>query len=1032
MTPPPAKTTRTPPPAPVRVPNVTVTTLERPPATTVDQLGRSEIESLTGFAPDVPEVLALVDVGRLSGSSVPALAACFSLRVQADALRNAQIESALQTIASSSDPAVHTLVAQRDIDGSLDSAQSVSSFITGIETQFDALRRALDMRSSELRMTTSYISTNADLLISSSAPVQPDPVDAMAANGYAAKQALVESCTSTKAFMLLVEAARRSAAVNPSVPRKLVSIGDPPAAFEPIGGQYVTLQALRNMTLDAALGTPANAVSQVLTNVNLAIRTLDSTTQSEQALAQLLITFCREYRLSAAVHYGGFDKLLRLLNVSAPTGPFASLLDLVYGTLPFDILSQQVTGSAMATCYATVNGHNVLSYDDDYVGTYLPGQRYYFESLLGASVDAFALDGIANLALSTSQAANSLKEWMLISKPPAPLSTAQTVFINDEISRPFSTLQLAISQFAGGTADPFQLIMRAAATNATLSSALFCYVMSKLVRYTNDGQTIVGVFDLAQATPLSTAALDAINATLFTVSTAAPPQTFDATLSANDVKLALTQRTGSFAQFMNLVASIMDAFRFVQNGELTLFSGMTDSSILLLLHRIMTYAANNTVLSSIVASTATALYVVNSRPSRITFVPTQIADIEDVSTVMNVALHAAISLVAANARSISDALRLQPAQKQLQLLRAAAGDSAQYIMQPEQLSQIEATLADSISATKSTDKFVIDASVLTDNTTKLIVDACSQLSGSYLVVGLPYGFMSTFGRRLNINSTFMGQPNVDIVNVNVHKRDILRPLVAFKPLSFPFDVSRFVVRDQSKHLRFASVPTLAAVPTRRIGHGSTDIEYVSAARHSGKVAMSDGDYDWLDAQTKSSICNNHVLSYLAETLINVAFDIDFDETTWWLLDPPDTFDAGLVNVMYQTYVTSVMVLPPPPARGPIVIPQTGQAPQLPRQLPQRVVIPSDKQIIAATDAYIVTVAAGNVTSTFTDPLILSRRILSARKFDRTFIVPIDPFGFVVDREASRASGASDVDIAEAASRTEDAIDGISVTVETMR
>jgi hypothetical protein len=115
----------------------------------------------------------------------------------------------LQTIASSSDPTVHTLVAQRDIDGSLDSAQSVSSFITGIETQFDALRRALDMRSSELRMTTSYISTNADLLISSSAPVQPDPVDAMAANGYAAKQALVESCTSTKAFMLLVEAARR-------------------------------------------------------------------------------------------------------------------------------------------------------------------------------------------------------------------------------------------------------------------------------------------------------------------------------------------------------------------------------------------------------------------------------------------------------------------------------------------------------------------------------------------------------------------------------------------------------------------------------------------------------------------------------------------------------------------------------------------------------------------------------------------------------------------------------------------------------
>lgn len=1032
LTPPPAKTTAPPPPPAARVPNVTVTTLERPPATTVDQLGRSEIESLTGFAPDVPEVLAMIDVGQLSGSGAPALASCFSLRVQADALRVAQIESALQMIASSSDPAVRTLVAQRDIDGSLDSAQSVSSFITGVEAQFDSLRRALDMRSSEVRLTTSYMSTNADLLISSSAPVQQTPVDALAANGYASRQAIVESSTSTKTFMLLAEAAKRSVMVNPDAPRKLVSIGDPPAAFQPNAGQHVTLLPLRNMTLDAALGAPANTVSQVITNVNFAIRTLDSTTQAEQALAQLLVTFCREYRLSAAVHYGSFEKLLRLLNVSPPNGPYASLLDTIYGILPFDILSQQVTGSAMATCYSAVNGRNVLTYDDDYVGTYLPGQRYYFESLLGASTDVFALDDIVSLTLSTSQAATSLKEWMLISKPPAPLSSSQTVFIVDEISRPFNTLQLAISQFAGGTADPFQLLMRASATNATLSAALFCYVMSRLVRYVNDGQTIVGVFDLAQATPLSEAALDAINAALFTPSTATPPQTFDTALSKNDIQLALTQKKGPFAQFMNLIASIMDSFRLVQTGEVTQFSGMTDSSVLLLLHRIMTYAANMTVLSSIVASTADTLYVVGNRPSRITLTPTQIADAEDVSTVMNVALHSALSLVSANASAISDALRLQPAQQQLQRLRAAAGDSAKYIMQPEQLSQIEATLADSISTAKSSDRFVIDASVLTDNTTKLIVDACSRLSGSYLAVGLPYGFMSTFGRRINVNTMFMGQPNVDIINVKVHKRDMLRPLVAFKPVTFTFDVARFVVRDQTKHLQFGSVPTLAAIPTRRIGHASTVLEYVAAAKAPGKVAMSDSDYDWLDAATKDAICVNHVTSYLAEMLLNVAFDIDLDETSWWLLDPPDTFDAGLVNIMYQSYVTSVLRLPPPPARGPIVIPQMGQAPQLPQQLPQRITVPSGKQIIAATDAYIVTIAAGNITSTFTDPLILSRRVLSARKFDRTFIVPIDPAGFVVDEEASRASGASDVDITEASSGADDAIDGISVTVETAR
>ena len=1018
------------PPAPM-VPNVTVSTLERPPSTTVDQLGRTEIESLTGFAPDVPEILAFVDVGLLSGSATTSLASCFSLRVQSDALQTAQVETALQTIASSSNPTIKALVANRSIDGALDSARSVSQFIVGIETQFNALRRALDPRSSEPRLTTSYMTTNSALLQSSSAALQQTPVDALATNGYATRQAIGENCTATKAFMLLAEAAKRSSSVSPTLPRKLVSDGDPPAAFQPIGGQHVTLIALRNMTLDAALAAPANGVAQVIENVNYALRTLDSTTQAEQAMSQLLIAFCREYRLSAAVRYGSFSKLLTLLNVAAPTGPYVSLLDPVYGVLPFDVLSAQITGSAMATCYSSVNERNVLTYDDDYVGNYLPGQRYFFESLLGNSVDVFALDGIVGLSLLTSRAASSLQEWIRISAPPPPLSTAQTVFLIDEIARPLETFKLAISQFTSGTADPFQLLMRAAATNATLASALFCYVMSRLVRYVNDGQTRVGVFDVGQVTPLSSAALSAVIASVFTQSTATPPQTFDTLLSPNDVRLALTQKAGSFSRFMSLIASIMDSVRIVQSGEMTLFSGVTDSSMLLLLYRIMTYAANSTVLSSIVAATPTALYVISNRPTRITLVPTQVADVENVSTVMNVALHATLSLVAANASAISDALRLQPAQQQLQLLRAAAGDSAKYIMQPEQLAQIEATLADSISSAKSSDKFVIDPSILTDNTTKLVVDACANASGSYVVVGLPYGFLSTFGRKISGSSTFKGHPNVDIINVSVHKRDILRPLVAFRPITYTFDVSRFIVRDQTKHLGFGSVPTLSAVPTRRIGRGSTDVEYVASARAGGKIALSDSDYDWLDATTKIAICNNHVMSYFAEMLMSVAFDIDCDETSWWLLDPPDTFDVGLVNIMYQSYVTSVLVLPPQRAGKPIVAPQTGLS-QQPQQLPQRIAVPSDKQIIAATDAYIVTIAAGQITSTFTNPLILSRRILSARKFDRTFIVPIDPLAFKVDEQASRISGASDTDIAEAASGAADALDGISVTVETFQ
>jgi hypothetical protein len=61
--------TEPPPPLPPTIPNVTVVTLEKAPKRTVDQLGKSNIEILTGFAPDVPEVLGYVDFPSVSGSS---------------------------------------------------------------------------------------------------------------------------------------------------------------------------------------------------------------------------------------------------------------------------------------------------------------------------------------------------------------------------------------------------------------------------------------------------------------------------------------------------------------------------------------------------------------------------------------------------------------------------------------------------------------------------------------------------------------------------------------------------------------------------------------------------------------------------------------------------------------------------------------------------------------------------------------------------------------------------------------------------
>ena len=1023
----PPKVTKQVPTPKSQTPNIEISILESVPDRIVDQLGKSEIEALTGFSPDLPELLAYVDIGNLTGSvESEALSSCFNLKTQADALRLQQIETALST--ANNTTTSKDLINNRVINGSLDSVNSLSKFILNLSSQFKQLNKALDPRNSENRLTISFLEKNKDLLVNLTASLQQNPVDALVMNGFGQKNVLVESCTATKTFMLLTVAANKSSQVSTFYPKILVQANQPAASFTNTPITIVNLNTLSSLTLDSLLQASTDKITQIYSGVSSAVKAIDTTLLPETALSQLLVSLAREYRLSAAVHTNKVSKLVSLLKIANETPYDKNISNNLFGILPFDILSAQVSGSILNSSYSVINNKQILTYDNVYIGDKLPGQQYYFESLLGTSVDVFSLAGIESLNLQSNQLLTNLKEWLTLIIPPSVQKT-ERISLYDQLSVPNLLNDLIISKIPVSTVDPFLLIMKLASTNVSLNAALFLYIASRLVRYINDGTTIVAKRDFAEITTLSNFAFNEIINQLFKNDNKVSQQNFDFTISKQDVKIALEQKNGAFAIFIDLIANIMDAFRQAQLNSNTLFSNITDASILLLLHKILTYSVSNNMLNSIIATNSTELFVLKNRTIKQNLVSQQVANIENSSIVMNIALYSYLSLIESNTSAILNSLRQQSSQKQLQLLRAAAGDSAKYIMESRQLNHIESVLSDMLSATKATDKFVIDTNFLSENTANLIVKISAQLPKSILAVALPYGFMSIFGKKISLNDQFISQLNPEIIKINVYKRNMLYPTIRYKNISLLFDTARFVVRDQNKHLKNQINNELYSIPTRRIGAGKSDIEFLENVKQNTKIALSDYDYNWLTKTQKEEICNNHVISYVLETLLKTTFDIDFNESNWWIKNSPTTFDSDLVNVLYETYVSNLMLLPAQPARQLSDVNNIKTITYQPSKFTNQTL--SNKQLNVANEAYDIAIKSGKIISTLSDPLIVSRKILTARKFDRIFLLPYDQNAFIVDEQLSRQNGASELDINAAKNLTQNDLSGVFITIETL-
>ena len=159
-----------------------------------------------------------------------------------------------------------------------------------------------------------------------------------------------------------------------------------------------------------------------------------------------------------------------------------------------------------------------------------------------------------------------------------------------------------------------------------------------------------------------------------------------------------------------------------------------------------------------------------------------------------------------------------------------------------------------------------------------------------LTVGIPLGFTQRLKQKVNIRSlsknSFADKEN-DIINVVVYKIDARNPDLIYKPLKFPFELSRFPVRNSTLFKKIDEhVPPAALVPTRNMDEISTTgraVQYFPASMGE-TYAFATKEYDFLDQRTKESLHKNHVTSYMLEVYLKVLMGISTSDASFSLID----------------------------------------------------------------------------------------------------------------------------------------------------
>lgn len=293
-----------------------------------------------------------------------------------------------------------------------------------------------------------------------------------------------------------------------------------------------------------------------------------------------------------------------------------------------------------------------------------------------------------------------------------------------------------------------------------------------------------------------------------------------------------------------------------------------------------------------------------------------------------------------------------------------------------------------------------------------------------LSVGLPAGFLENIHTAIETTSNDFDDVNdreKDIIAVNVYKRDIEYEEIVFKPISYIFEMSRFVSR--STFDANADAITQGGFNVVRDSHVfMRDFSrFVKGQKSTGENIFNDGRYDFLSQREKESLVENHMASFLLGLYIQLLTGVSMDESEYFMNTSvhAGNLDDGTqarFERLIELYISGIAGKPvtlkqlrrASPELNTLLkrIKKFGKINSLTKQVkPPKFPGVSRSAAIELTEDLISFVKTFHPHSFLTGGSAHRQQITSPKMFERIFNVPVDPDDFEIDVEKTMSTTA---------------------------
>ena len=299
-----------------------------------------------------------------------------------------------------------------------------------------------------------------------------------------------------------------------------------------------------------------------------------------------------------------------------------------------------------------------------------------------------------------------------------------------------------------------------------------------------------------------------------------------------------------------------------------------------------------------------------------------------------------------------------------------------------------------------------------------------------LSVGIPVGQVSNLKQTIDAskkNSKGMfsvSERQLDLIRLNVYKIDIEYSDLVFKPISFLFEMSRFVSRFDKDYKKIASSLTFADVINSIPTIDLRDKVITTATPSYGVTeAYSASEYDFLSKEQKTQLVQNHVMSHMLELYVRVLCGIDIDERKFHIIRPELFMSTGMSSLLIDNGIEKSSIpkktltiqskIAYDPSRSMFtniepskLIISNKTVPKKTQSTSSKTINPdnlsqSQQQFLKQSISNVS--ALGSVITRFSDEAVVTKSLLRPKKFDRVFNVVVDPDDFEIDYDKTVSS-----------------------------